>query len=193
MITVITGTEKFSFHRMIEQIDAIARSAEMAEEFFLQIGASKYEPSACEWVRFVQFREMVKRIQESDVVISHAGAGSTLLCLQQGKRPIIMPRRKKFDEHVDDHQVRFAEKLAERGLVRMVLDEVELNEAVREALEYPVRVAEQMHSGEVVSFLEGVMSDLEQAREPRGGTVPAAPVRRPFLANTPIDRFKGAA
>jgi UDP-N-acetylglucosamine transferase subunit ALG13 len=166
VITVITGTEKFSFHRMIEEIDAIARKTELAEEFFLQIGASKYEPSSCEWVRFVQFREMVKRIQDSEVVISHAGAGSTLLCLQQGKRPIVMPRQKKFDEHVDDHQVLFAQKLADRGLVRLVLDEVELNEAVREELENPARVAERAASGEVVAFLEGVMSDIERQRRP---------------------------
>lgn len=166
MITVITGTEKFSFHRMIEEIDAIAQRTKLAEEFFLQIGASKYEPSACEWVRFVQFREMVERIQRSEVVISHAGAGSTLLCLQQGIRPIVMPRQKKFDEHVDDHQVLFAKKLAERGLVRLVLDELELAEAVRDAIEHPARVEEHARGGEVVSFLQGVVSEIAKQRSP---------------------------
>ena len=167
MITVITGTEKFSFHRMIEQIDSIAKTTQLAEEFFLQIGASTYEPSGCEWKRFVQFREMVDRIQKSEVVVSHAGAGTTLLCLQQGKKPIVMPRQKKFDEHVDDHQVLFAQKLAERGLVRLVLDELELDRAVRDALLNPAPIEQRASGGEVVSFLEGVISEIERSRDPR--------------------------
>lgn len=34
--------------------------------------------------------------------------------LQIGKTPIVVPRQKKFDEHVNDHQVEFARNVAER-------------------------------------------------------------------------------
>lgn len=161
MITVITGTEKFSFHRMIAQIESIAKSAERADEFFLQIGSSSYEPSACHWERFVQFPEMVQRIHDSQVVVTHAGAGSTLLCLQQGKRPIVMPRRKKFDEHVDDHQVLFAQKLAERGLVRIVMEEDDLAAAVLEALDEPMRARPMFGGGEVARYLNRMLGEME--------------------------------
>lgn len=34
--------------------------------------------------------------------------------LQIGKTPIVVPRQKKYDEHVNDHQVEFARNVAER-------------------------------------------------------------------------------
>ena len=34
--------------------------------------------------------------------------------LQIGKTPIVVPRQKKFDEHVNDHQVEFARNVAKR-------------------------------------------------------------------------------
>lgn len=40
-----------------------------------------------------------------------------------GKTPIVVPRQKKFDEHVNDHQVEFARNVAERmGTIILVED-----------------------------------------------------------------------
>lgn len=41
-------------------------------------------------------------------------AASFVMPLQIGKTPIVVPRQKKFDEHVNDHQVDFAKAVAER-------------------------------------------------------------------------------
>jgi UDP-N-acetylglucosamine transferase subunit ALG13 len=60
--------------------------------------------------------EMSARMTSADVVICHAGTGSTLMALQNGKKPIVVPRRFSHGEHVDDHQSDLAAFLDERKL-----------------------------------------------------------------------------
>jgi hypothetical protein len=51
-----------------------------------------------------------------DVGVCHAGVGSALSALLVGKVPVLVPRRQKFGEHVDDHQVELAALLGDAGL-----------------------------------------------------------------------------
>lgn len=126
MIFVILGTEHFDFTRLVKEIDSLAGDKKINAPVFIQLGSCKYEPIHCEWKRFLSFGEMCRRIEEADLVIAHAGAGTTLLCLQLGKRPILVPRRKQFKEQVGDHQVMFAEKMQEIGYVSVAFDIGEL-------------------------------------------------------------------
>lgn len=51
--------------------------------------------------------------------------------LQIGKTPIVVPRQKKFDEHVNDHQVEFARNVAERmGTIIPVEDITQLGKII---------------------------------------------------------------
>jgi UDP-N-acetylglucosamine transferase subunit ALG13 len=59
---------------------------------------------------------VVGRISEADLVVAHAGVGSALEALSAGRCPVLVPRRKAFGEHVDDHQSDIAAELAGRGL-----------------------------------------------------------------------------
>jgi UDP-N-acetylglucosamine--N-acetylmuramyl-(pentapeptide) pyrophosphoryl-undecaprenol N-acetylglucosamine transferase len=60
--------------------------------------------------------ELTQAMREADVVISHAGVGTALAALEVGKRPLLVPRRRSFGEHVDDHQTQIASELDKRGL-----------------------------------------------------------------------------
>jgi UDP-N-acetylglucosamine--N-acetylmuramyl-(pentapeptide) pyrophosphoryl-undecaprenol N-acetylglucosamine transferase len=60
--------------------------------------------------------ELTAAIAEADVVISHAGTGSALTSLGQGRCPVLVPRASVYGEHVDDHQKEIAHMLAQRGL-----------------------------------------------------------------------------
>jgi UDP-N-acetylglucosamine transferase subunit ALG13 len=71
--------------------------------------------------------------------VTHAGIGSVLLALAHGHRPIVMARRPELGEGVDDHQIRFARRLAAEGLA-IVID---TPAAVVDA----VRLAERSHRG----------------------------------------------
>jgi UDP-N-acetylglucosamine transferase subunit ALG13 len=62
--------------------------------------------------------------------VTHAGVGSILIALTNGKRPIVVPRLRAFGETVDDHQVESARRFATAGLVTLVEDPARLAEAL---------------------------------------------------------------
>lgn len=164
MIFVTVGTEKFSFHRLVRAADELARARAFGEEeLFMQIGSSSYEPGAAAFARYLPFDEMRERISAARVVVSHAGAGSSLLCLQCGRRPIIVPRLKAFDEHVDDHQLPFAERLQLQGLAVCVREIEQLGGAVTDMLVGASGAESRLPNGEVVAHLEDLIQGWEAA------------------------------
>jgi UDP-N-acetylglucosamine--N-acetylmuramyl-(pentapeptide) pyrophosphoryl-undecaprenol N-acetylglucosamine transferase len=62
------------------------------------------------------YAALVSMLREVDLVVCHAGVGSVVTALAAGHVPVVAPRRKVHNEHVDDHQTQFAEMLRERGL-----------------------------------------------------------------------------
>jgi len=55
-------------------------------------------------------------MRDADLVVAHAGIGSALSALQAGRLPLLVPRRRSRQEHVDDHQIQIARELAQRRL-----------------------------------------------------------------------------
>ena len=60
-----------------------------------------------------------------------AGAGAILHALADGRTPVLMPRRARYDEHVDDHQAELALHLARLGRVVVAWEPADLAGAVR--------------------------------------------------------------
>jgi UDP-N-acetylglucosamine transferase subunit ALG13 len=52
----------------------------------------------------------------ADVVVTHAGIGTVLDLLDMGVYPVVVPRRAKRSEHVNDHQLQIAELVKARGI-----------------------------------------------------------------------------
>ena len=71
---------------------------------------------------------MIQKIKDAKIVITHGGPSSFILPLQYGKTPIVVPRVKKYDEHVNDHQVEFCRKYNSLNKnITVVVDIDELN------------------------------------------------------------------
>jgi len=121
MIFVTLGSA-YGFDRLAIEVDSLVRNKKIRDLVFIQIGYSKYEPVHCKWKRFLSYEEMCKKIEMAELVIAHAGAGTTLLCIQLGKHPILVPRRKQFKEVVDDHQLEFAARMEKLGYATVALD-----------------------------------------------------------------------
>jgi UDP-N-acetylglucosamine transferase subunit ALG13 len=66
-------------------------------------------------------------------VVTHAGVGSIMTALANGKRPVVVPRLRRFGEAVDDHQVALGLRLHEAGLVMFVEDPEDVSQAVEAA------------------------------------------------------------
>lgn len=118
-VFVSVGSERFPFNRLVEAVDTAASDVG-GEETFIQLGHCTRVPRHCDWARMLPFDDLVQRMTAARVVVTHAGVGSILLALRAGKVPIVLPRRRRLGEHVDDHQVELAERLAGLGRVLLV-------------------------------------------------------------------------
>lgn len=116
MVFVSVGTERFPFDRLIQAVDQAASQLN-GEPIFVQLGHSTYRPQRCQWTRILPYQDLIEQIRRARIVVCHAGAGILLLCARSGKAPIVLPRRKRFGEHVDDHQPELAMRMAQLGYV----------------------------------------------------------------------------
>lgn len=132
MIFVTVGTHEQPFNRLIECMDNLKKDGVVIEEVVMQTGYSTYEPKYCKWQKLFPYQEMLKLVEEARIVITHGGPSSFIMPLQIGKTPIVVPRRREFNEHVNDHQVNFVRSVAERmGTVIPVYEVEDLGEKIK--------------------------------------------------------------
>ncbi|MSS74678.1 beta-1,4-galactosyltransferase [Candidatus Pacearchaeota archaeon] len=118
MIFVTIGTHPGQFDRLIKRIDEIA--PHIKEKIIIQTGFTKYVPKNVE--HFVFAESLEPYFRDARLVISHS-ATSLLEFVLSNKKPIItVPRQKKFGEHINDHQVEFAEALHLRTGIKVILN-----------------------------------------------------------------------
>lgn len=131
MIFVTVGTHEQQFDRLIKEVDRLRRNEDIAEDVIAQIGFSTYEPESCQWSRFFPYEKMCEYVAEARIVITHGGPSSFLAPLQIGKVPIVVPRQKRFGEHVNDHQVEFCRAMAEQQRNIVIVEDIcELRDAI---------------------------------------------------------------
>lgn len=131
MIFVTVGTHEQPFNRLIKKIDELKKDGIIKEEVIMQIGYSTYEPKYCKWFKLLPYSEMVKNVKDARIVITHGGPASFIMPLQIGKVPIVVPRQKEFDEHVNNHQMDFSKAVEERmGIIITVTDIDKLEEII---------------------------------------------------------------
>ena len=129
MVYVSVGTMFMDFRRLIEAMDAIARDSE--EQVIVQTGMGRTIPHHCEHFTFKP-REEVMAIQcEARVVVCHAGIGCVSDALRLQRPLIVVPRRKCFCEHMNDHQLELARAVETRGWGRCIHDIADLAEACK--------------------------------------------------------------
>lgn len=113
MIFVTVGTNEAPFDRLLEGVDAL----QLDEHLVVQHGPSEVRPQGAECYDFLTFDEIVEHMRAARVVISHAGVGTVLVALANGKHPVVVPRLRQFGEAVDDHQLAFARRLHREGVL----------------------------------------------------------------------------
>ena len=75
MILVTVGSQKFPFNRLLEKIDDLIDKGVIEDKVFAQIGVSDYKPKNYEYQDFMTQDEFNKKIEECDMMITHAGTG----------------------------------------------------------------------------------------------------------------------
>jgi UDP-N-acetylglucosamine transferase subunit ALG13 len=129
MIFVTIGTSE-PFDRLLRSVERFSPG----EEVVVQCGDSTIRPAGATCVDYLSFDEFVGYLRSARAVIMHAGAGSILTAIASGKRPIVVPRLPRFGEAVDDHQLTFARRLHDEGVIVLVEDLSTLAKAVAGAV-----------------------------------------------------------
>lgn len=112
MIFATVGTHEDPFDRLLDALDRLGTD----EEILIQSGYSTYAPARCAVEPMMTYGRVQECMGRARVVVTHGGPASIMQALAHGKVPIVVPRQSAFGEHVDDHQVRFARRIADRVL-----------------------------------------------------------------------------
>ena len=157
MILVTIGL-MYGFDRLIKEMDEIA--GRVGEEVIMQIGETTYEPKNARYFRFASKEEMDGLYVDARVVVCHAGVGSILTALEYGKPVIAVPRRKKYGEHIDDHQLDISGELEKQGRITVVCDVGDLEGALGDVS--AVSGIKVENEGKLVKALKKYLEDISR-------------------------------
>ncbi|MFP5268825.1 WecB/TagA/CpsF family glycosyltransferase [Coleofasciculus sp.] len=122
MIVVTLGTEQYPFDSLLDWINILIKYKfiKESEEVIIQYGSSNQEKienfrqvKSYDFLPEEMFKEYLNRAR---IVIGHCGEGTFILLNSLRKPYILVPRTRRFGEHVDDHQLEMAEFLETLGV-----------------------------------------------------------------------------
>ena len=158
MIFLTVGTQ-FPFDRLVKSVDQAFDGRLINEEIFAQIGETSYKPLNFESVVSLEKNLFDKRLREASSVIGHAGMGTITMALKNHKPLLVMPRLKRYREHVNDHQVATARKFEELGHILVAYETEELPVKIEELKTFVPRKREaQPHA--VAERIARFLNDL---------------------------------
>jgi len=105
MILVLLGTQNNSFHRLLEEIQKNINNGNIEEEVIVQKGYTKFESEKMTLYDQMPLNEIMRLTEKADLVITHGGVGSIINSIEKNKKVIAVPRLKKYNEHVNNHQL----------------------------------------------------------------------------------------
>lgn len=143
-LLVTVGTHEQPFDRLLREIDALTDQAGTIYGLaaFCQYGYSRYVPKV-ESRAMLGAEELEERVHTATIIVTHGGPGSIMPGLKAGTRMVLVPRQRRFGEHVDDHQVAFCRRIGSSYDLPVVEDIGELGVAIKTALEAPARETQQ--------------------------------------------------
>ena len=133
-IFVTVGTDHHPFHRLMQWVDKWTATN---GHIRLAVQSGTSIPPTAPHRPELDYHDLLKAIEESLGTVSHGGPATITEIRQSGRIPIVVPRRAKFGEHVDDHQLLFCQRIAADGLIRLVDTEDQFEQAIHDLLENP--------------------------------------------------------
>jgi len=132
MILVLLGTQNNSFHRLLEEIQRNIDNGNIKEDVVVQRGHTKFESKDMVLYNQLPLEELKKLTDEAEFVITHGGVGSIITSIEMSKKVIAVPRLKKYNEHVNDHQLDIVKSFNELGYIMGLNSVEELSEALKD-------------------------------------------------------------
>lgn len=130
-LLVITGTDTHPFDRLCRWADEWSET-HPDDDVVVQYGFST-APSVARSVKIMAPTDLSAALNGADVVITHGGPGTISTVRSAGLFPVILARDPARGEHVDEHQLRFAQWARGRELGIVVESTTDLESAIERA------------------------------------------------------------
>ncbi len=153
MILVLLGTQNNSFHRLLEEIQKNINTGTIKEKVVVQEGYTKFQSKDMEIHTQVPKDKLQELIKKADLIITHGGVGSIISAITEGKKVIAVPRLKKYNEHVNDHQLDIIDSFNEKRYIIGIHEVEELEEALKKVPEFKPQKYIQ-NTGRIIKIIE---------------------------------------
>ncbi|PKP64657.1 MAG: glucuronosyltransferase [Alphaproteobacteria bacterium HGW-Alphaproteobacteria-7] len=131
MILVTVGMQ-LGFDRLIAAMDTLAPT--LGLPVIAQTGKGRYTPQHMDAQAKIAPAEFERLVQQSRLIVSHAGIGTVLTAARFAKPIILVPRRAALGEHRNDHQLATVNQLSGRPGILVAMDEAALPARIAEGL-----------------------------------------------------------
>lgn len=118
MIVFTLGTIIFPFERAVDWLALLLEREIINEPVLFQHGATPVtlKHPLLTAVPSLNKTEMQESVRQASLTIAHAGQGSTRMLAKLGSSFVLLPRLKRYGEHIDDHQLLFAQAVEKFGV-----------------------------------------------------------------------------
>ncbi len=131
-MVVSVGTYHFGFDRLMAWTESwLALHPEAGAT--VQHGTSRTVAGA-DNREIIPHPELLDLYRKASVIVLQGGAGGVMDARELGILPVVVPRVPVDDEVVDDHQIVFARRLRDLGIVHVAESEAELHRLLDQAL-----------------------------------------------------------
>ena len=162
MIFITVGTHEQPFDRLLKWIDEMIEDKQIKGEVIVQKGYTEYEPKNYKADKLIPYEKMQENIEKAKIVITHGGPASFIAPLSVGKIPIVVPRKKEFNEHVNNHQLDFSKEV-EKRMKNIIVVETK-DELIDAIVNYKQKVKElsNSNSSNNKEFNEKLIKEIEK-------------------------------
>lgn len=129
MVLVLLGTQKQQFTRILE----LTEDAKILkdEEIIVQAGNTIYKSDRLKILDFISLEQYEELIRKTDLLICHGGVGTIFSALKAKKKILVVPRLKKYGEHINDHQLEICQMLENMGYLNYYKDGEDFEKALQ--------------------------------------------------------------
>lgn len=131
MIVILLGTQNYSFHRLLQEVQRCIDAGIINQEVVVQAGSTKFSSKQMKLFTLIQQDKLTELMKEADIIITHGGVGSIVNGVKLHKKVIAVPRLQKYGEVTNDHQIQIIETFSKEGFIIGLHDVSELENALK--------------------------------------------------------------
>lgn len=152
------GTQKFPFNRLVKALNEMVNSGVYTPQEIVMQSTIYEEKPLFTHHEIIPLETFNGYLDNAEVVITHSGVNSIISSMNRRKPLIIVPRMKKYGEHVDDHQIEIADLMEQKFGVLVARDTTQLAHLIRRAKEHQY----QQYESKNAELVEAIRNLIEE-------------------------------